>query len=285
MKLTPFRRQMFTRFDNTVFDKLDYNPDKLVLNGSYALPIFSLWSGDVDLYEPVPWSDVDDFLKYLRRVVSKSGSNFHYVKIGQQDYKFRTKTSFLKKTNEQLKQMIQSSNNKRVMLQLIILNPNDKFLEEISIMYDFGEPETIQDLLQSLKPDIQHYMDKNNYYKALKRAQLYYHLREKDGQRMSKSVKDKMATIDRILMDPFNGSLYRAITLLATVVDAKHRSKTVKLNVLDRIKGLLRKIGVMKPSMLPVFQSYNKHSIEKLAQSLLAGLSKVVKDELGSMRL
>jgi len=287
MNLTPFRRQLFSRYDQTLMDMLDYEPENLVLNGSYSLPIFSLWSGDVDLYEKISPNQIEPFLKYLKKTVRDMGGNFQYLEIGH-DFMFKTKKSVKEISIKDLKNMIEITDSKRAFLQLVVLNPNTKMLEEVSIMYELAREPTNQETMKSLKEDISFY-ENANIYKALKRAQLYYTLFIKTASvgnigKIDKAA-DKLELIDNILRDPRNGALYKSITNLNTVIDAKNKPIDTKLKVLDRIKGDLRKLDLMRHQWIDLFRNFNKKNLKKVSNQLLKELNNRVHIQIAMIQL
>lgn len=253
MDLNIKNRKLFNRFDNAIFKKLGVTDRKLFLNGSYRHPLFSLFSADVDLYQPLKENDRDKLVTKLSSIIQSPQFN----EIKYDDRKFVKPMSALKHLN-----MVKTSDRVKVDLHVFYQG----FIEEVTIIYDFQKPITSSEFIDGMKEDIEKFKKKKMLFKAIKRSKLLF-----ESLNDSKGV-DKM---NSIILDPKNGFLYVTIQRLHALKDGK-ASHENRNTAYDNLKDSVRRLGLLDNAMIKLFLKLTKKNVEKLIKRLQKTLNSQV---------
>lgn len=265
--LTPKRRETFNQEDNRLFKLLELRKHPLYLNGSYASAFFSLFSGDVDLYQLVPEAELKHVLtseipSILLRANKLPTAGVTEIKVGDVKYSLR---QFFRVRVATLMRNVVKSDSKRVKIDIWAYR--NGFIEEVTIIYDFAPSMKIptKDFQDAIREDVVKYMHtKPNMYKALKRMRILYE---------SEGMGKKVAHVDALIKDAYAGTLYVALSRLEAMLTAKDIPTRLKRMAFDHLKNLVRKLGLMTETMVERFRTPTKANMKSVHKALLTRLN------------
>lgn len=203
MNLTKDQIKKFNLNHQKLFDLLKIN--KMVLNGSYPT---SMFAGDVDLYEKVSISELDDVINHIIKIiVNNDFLNIYRMKVGN------TKLKSIKQIGQALsnpdyirKQLKQSDNQ---WLKIDFLPLSNGYVEDVTVIYDFGTMGR-SNVLSSIKDSLNELLSDKQYFKALKRMKSLYRI-----------TKNKiLPQITQFLDDPKVGFMYLTLSRIKALQNA-----------------------------------------------------------------
>lgn len=266
-KKLPINKRFFSKFDQNLFDTLEVQGTDLYLNGSYRHPIFSLYSADVDLYQPIKYTKKGrrELRKHIRDLMTqlKTSKEIHFLELKINDTKYKTIDSAMNNA-KRIKTGI-----KKVKLDTWVFNQG--FCEEVSIIYDFRSPITSQQFIEDVQADIKKFVGKDMYYKALKRKQI-----------LMKALKheNELNRLNKILLKTDNAFLYLTIQRLRTLLLIQN-SFIEKDKALDNTKDSIRRLGLMTDKIADLFSGQVTNvRINKLIKVLQKILNYQIEDEI-----
>lgn len=250
MKLTPSERERFNEFFNELFDVLDFDPDELTLKGSFATKLLALYAGDVDLYEYIPKKQFNKWFKTTYQDLQKElKSRMIELKTGETKYKgFVNKENLLKGLDDA------PPDKQKIKLDFYYIIQG--YPLEMSIIYDFGKPQSDISVMDDLISDMILYYDEENYFKIFKRLEAFFELR---------GIVNK--DVRKVLLNPIFANIYLIISRLETM--KRIFTKEEKKPYLELIKEDLREIGLTKlyrdnvEAMINILKAYLNKAIYK----------------------
>lgn len=267
LKLTDKTRKEFSKHNQKLFGKLDYNANKLYVKGSYIIPVLSFFASDIDLYEAVPLHEASDFYTKFKNKVESLKDNIEYIEIYEQ---FKgTPREFLKISKEDFINLIKSGEG-RVQMEMSFWEQG--FIRNVSIMYDFKSgsnlkvSKVIEDLFDVIESKL-----KKSVMKALKRTYTMLSLMPENARR--NKVKEK---IGELLSDPLYGNLYLALTYLTAIQDTRLFKPSEKSEAMQNIKELVRKSGILTDSMIERFNKYSSENVKLLKRNVRTKLNELI---------
>lgn len=259
LKLTEATKRQFNDKTNELFSQLDYDSNKLYVKGSYIIPVLGIWAGDIDLYEPVDMKDFNTFYEHLRLTLEKMEADIEYIEIHEQ---FKgTPAQFLRLNVDTVQRMLKDGEG-RIQMEMSFFD--DGLIKNVSIMYDLKHRENVKvnKVISDLFAVIETKLNKS-IFKALKRVYTMLVLMPD-----TKSRKEILQKIIKILSNSEYGSLYLAITYLTAVNDTRLFNKTKKSEALQNIKEVVRKTGHLSKTMETYFEGFKKNNVKKLISNL-----------------
>lgn len=185
MELTAKVSQKFNDQNQEVFEVVNIPGHPLYLNGSYT---YSPWAGDIDLYSgPFAPADIAKVARVVRSLIKHT--SVVKVKVWGEEVSFKPFKTPKIPDKAPVKPWIK--------VNLLLFTGEN--IEEISVIYDFGEKLSTPEIRKLLIEDVEKYRREPDYYKMLKRKRLLL---------TPGSVKRKY--IDKILDAPETGQLYLA---------------------------------------------------------------------------
>jgi hypothetical protein len=249
--------KLFNNKHKSLFMDLDFVDDELMLNGSYPISIFA---SDIDLYQHVPITRLNDFIKFLTEMIKQSKTDkmlsIDEIKIGSK--KLRTYESMLK-TVKNVNQVYKYLNDPKPWVKLDLVVFINGYFEDITIIYDFSTTElNPDDVVASIEQDIIKFTKEGKWYKLAKRMSSILSI---TGKRMPKKLSD--------LLDDGNlGYLYLTIARLRTLKIGKDRElrnealSNLREDVNIKLKG---KLNIRSPKL----QMKNIDKIIKKLENIL----------------
>lgn len=270
LRLTNKTRTQFTKFNNEIFSKLDYEPNKLYIKGSFIIPVLSLFSSDIDLYEPINIKDFDKFYNKLRKTIIDLAQNIEYIDI-YGSFK-GSPSQFLNIPKDKLFNLLSQSEG-RIQIELSFFY--NGLIEGISIMYDLKKNENmkVDKVIDSLYDVIDEKI-KKNVFKGLKRLYSMLILLPENKER-----KKKLKLLTSLLTNSLYGSLYLAVNYLSSIEDTKLFKIDIKKQALQNIKSLVRKTGLLTPNLNSKFNSFSLKNVNSIKQNLRRKLNKLIKED------
>ena len=248
MKINELTQAYFNEYENDIFDEVNFKKGaNLFLNGSYAIPYYSLFASDIDLYQRVEPEFINSLIRFVKVFISQV--NFIEVKAGNKKYK--TIKAFISTPVKTIYKQIFSGD--KPYLKIDFWAFDGKFIDEISIIYHISDYEIDQDEVKDgLIRDVDKYFGSNNF-KVLKRLKDLFKLRGE--KRNEKRVND---LIDREAL----GYLYSIRMRLESMLRIKgHQSE--KSKSFQSLKGLMRK-ALGNVEIIKQFSKYSKANINKI---------------------
>lgn len=270
LRLTNKTRTQFTKFNNEIFSKLDYEPNKLYIKGSFIIPVLSLFSSDIDLYEPINIKDFDKFYNKLRKTIIDLAQNIEYIDI-YGSFK-GSPSQFLNIPKDKLFNLLSQSEG-RIQIELSFFY--NGVIEGISIMYDLKKNENmkVDKVIDSLYDVIDEKI-KKNVFKGLKRLYSMLILLPENKER-----KLKLKLLTSLLTNSLYGSLYLAVNHLSSIEDTKLFKIDIKKQALQNIKSLVRKTGLLTPNLNSKFNSFSLKNVNSIKQNLRRKLNKLIQED------
>jgi len=259
MELTPDARSRFNDFNRSVFKKVISTEAPLWLNGSYKL---SPWSGDQDLYSKIPMSELGTVLKILQSVKDDDTMKSLKMKAGDVPISLND----LKNPKKIRKLLMTAPEHKRWVKKNWILWTNGK-VEEVSIVYDLGNPSDRETITKSIEADVEKYR-KVNLYKALKRRRLLLRSSNPERQR-----------IERVLDMTRPGLMYLSRVHAENIEKAKglfseKRRKEALGNLRQNVQVILGMKDV--PVTLKTLPALQDTLVKRLNAFLISNVRKIV---------
>ena len=245
MELTTEAMKQFNDLNQRVFSSVRTS-HPLYLNGSYR---YSPWAGDIDLYCRVPLSELEKVLSILRGIDEGDDMLFHKLKVGE----FKTYDKDLLEEPERVLGLLKRADKHRKWVKANWFLWTGSHVEEVSVVYDLGEPMTKAQVRKSIKADIAKYEAQPDLYKALKRRRL-----------LAKNKKP----YDAILNQTAVGLLYLCRVHAETIEKAKghitaDRIHKARGNLRQSVRVLLGIKGRITPENLLKIQNEQMVKISK----------------------
>ena len=205
-------------------------------------------------------SSIHDFKKYLKE---KHNDKL----ITNEQYKILSKLKTLDEINDNIRDLFilrwnnaeiqagykQLSNNRKKLLSSCLLDDSiikldiianiDNFFVEISNIYNFqikGVRHTTDNIETSLNDDITYYIDKRNYYKALKRLLSLYKL---------KNTNNKMISALILFFNSNIGLLYKISSDMNVLIDVLEQDK----KPVDK-KSIIKELQTLKSYLGQIYE-------------------------------
>lgn len=256
VRLTKQQLKYYSRFDNRIFKSFKVNRNDLYLNGSYSFThnMLSLWAGDIDLYSPLKWSNIDKVINELKQL--KGNRLIHIYNVEYDDNGVSLDT-FLNTSQTTIIKSMKQQDNPMIFVESWVYTG---YIEEVSILYDIGgkilklQP---QEVANRMIDDIKDLQKDRKYFKILKRLDVIYD---------ELGLKKKQEEVEQLIKNPDVGFLYLTITRLKSLL-----LPTVPLNlknrVIDRLKNDVRKLGLIK-EVYQYFNVFNSVHVKKVIHYL-----------------
>lgn len=267
LSLNQETKKQFNKFDNKIFNLVDLNNTPLHIYGSYIHEGEALFAGDIDLGQEVDFKQLKPFLKRLRELIKKLlDSNDYLIKDIQIGAEMFTPKQFLKMNNKEIK---------NILLKQDLIKKKDSFFDTKFIKFDaskfdgkyfrdFSGTYTFEDIekfntVETVKKNIEEYIEKGNYFKALKRVKLL-------GK-----YKDE---VNFYLLNPILASIYLIISKLDTLINSANIPVNLFNLSIENLKNDLRKMGLLSSKYLKIFDNPTKEKLTLIHDELKKSLNK-----------
>jgi hypothetical protein len=237
-----------------IINKLKYKDEPISIQGSAKLAIQRFYS-DIDLFsqinEPQSAQKIyTEIRSILKRSQQDSCRNLYFIELKVQNTddsktKFNniadfTRTAFLR--------AIQGKNLDYVKIDYVLYLANT--MTELSVIYNFTEPESVEDPLKALQDEVAEYTRDGNLFKAKKRLFSIYNIEGKT---------EEMVRLTRLFNSPI-GALYQMNSQLKAVklLLEHHTDDAAKA----RAKFVLKEMGVAPSANLDEIIKTNDDKIQ-----------------------
>lgn len=240
----------------TAFDAAKFPHKKLYIAGSAGLKDFSLFAGDIDLFQRLKISELPQFEKHIKGLVKtcKEIKSVHFIELKACDHHWSAAQLESAANWKKIKECIKSKKNLFTKVDLIVFDGT--YYTEVTIVYTFDTKISKATLIKLLRADSRKYWREHNYYKAIKRL---FNVERLQGK-VSKHVQD-------VVLDPILG----IISLAKNRLEAYLRIKEPSKKTLSAIKQDLSTV------LLPEHQRYLAGYLDKgEAQKALNYIKKVL---------
>ncbi len=146
-----------------LYSILKFKHYKLELKGSSQY-VNLKYPSDYDFYSHIQKKDTNAFLEFLNNLIYRIKTNLYMYFIELKIEYPNEKIKFFK--DDEIK-IINKKNIQLVKLDIILFTNN--IFKEVSVIYDFGDKKTKNEIIESIVEDISNLKKENKYFKIIKR--------------------------------------------------------------------------------------------------------------------
>ena len=237
-----------------IINKLKYKDEPITIQGSAKLAVQKYYS-DIDLFSQInePQSAQKIYAEIrsiLKRSCCDKGGRLYFIELKVQNTDdSKTKFNHIKDfTQTAFLRAIEGKNLDYIKIDYVLYLANT--MTELSVIYNFTEPESVEDPLKALTDEVREYESEGNLFKAKKRLFSIYNIQGRSAD---------MVRLTKLFNSPI-GALYQMNSQLKAVkLLLEHHSDDATR---ARAKFVLKELGVEPSANLDEIIKTNEDKIQ-----------------------